>query len=277
MSDIVGMMTDSIIAKNKNQKKANDYYVEGILYCGNCHTEKEFVLPSGKKVPCLCKCEEEKYNQQEEKEKLQDKIRNNIRYIDSQYRNVNLNNLDGLDTDADLAFVKPFIDNFEEFKKMNMGLYIFGDYGNGKTTMASAIANELLNKGYLVLMTPCNEAIRKISDKDNNNKNFFQQTIQNMDLIILDDFGTNRDTEFQNEQLFNLIDFLYSNKKCVIFTTNLPRIELANKNIPQMARCYDRIIEMTKGIYIKRPSMRIKISKEKQNKLDEILKGKKGE
>ena len=32
-----------------------------------------------------------------------------------------------------------------------------------------------------------------------------------------------------------------------------------------------RIIEMTKGIHLKRGSMRMKISKEKQNKIDEIL------
>lgn len=270
MNDLKEMMINSMIRKAEMHKCPDDYYKNGILYCGNCHTEKEFILPEGRKVPCMCECMEKKYHEEEEKDKLQDFIRNNVRYIDSQYRNITLKNINDIGIDKDLNFIEPFIENFIEFKKAKMGLYIYGTYGNGKTTIASAIANELLNKGYSVLMTPCNEAIRKISDKDN--KPYFQQTLRNMDLIILDDFGTNRDTEFQNEQLFNLIDYLYSNKKCVIFTTNIPRKDLANKDNNQLTRCYDRIIEMTKGIFISRGSMRIKISREKQNKLDEILK-----
>lgn len=269
-NDIEEMMINSMIRKAKNNIKENDYVENGLLYCGNCHTEKEFILPSGRKVPCMCDCMEKQYQEQEAKEKLQDFVRNNIRNIDSQYRNISLKDIDDIDTDTDLSFIKPFIENFIEFKKASMGLYIFGNYGNGKTTIASAIANELLQNGYRVLMTPCNEAINQISDRDN--APYYKDKLKNMDLIILDDFGSNRDTEFQKEQLYNLFDFLYSNRKCIILTTNVPRKELANRDNIQMARTYDRIIEMTKGIMIKRESMRIKISKEKQSKLDELLK-----
>lgn len=270
MNDYEQMINAMSNKVSKNfENNQNDYEKDGLLYCGKCNTPKQFILPSGIKVFALCDCMQKEYEEKEKQMQKQEFIRNNKYNIDTQYRNVYMKDIFDIDTDEELKFIKLFIDNFDVFKKEKMGLYIFGEYGNGKTTIASCIANELLERQYKVLMTACNEAIRLFNDK--NNTEYYKQKLRTMDLIILDDFGSNRDTDFQKEQLYNLINYLYSMKKVIIITTNIPRKDLGERTDGQQSRCYDRIIEMTKGIHLKRGSMRIKISKEKQNKIDEIL------
>lgn len=266
MNDIENMMINSMIEKNKNNKKENDYYKDGLLYCGNCNTEKEFILPSGRKVPCLCECQAEKEKLEEEKEKLNTHIFYNKKYIDTDYQNVFFKDIENLN--EYYKFANKFVDNFDEIKKTKTGLYIFGDTGNGKTYIASAIANELLHKGYKVLMTKNNDAIKQL----NETSTYFKSLILEMDLIIIDDFGANRETDFQLEQVYNLINFLYSNKKVVIFTTNIPRIELGNEQNITKKRIYDRVIEMTYGIYLKNAGMRKNIANEKRKILEDLLK-----
>ena len=157
---------------------------------------------------------------------------------------------------------------------MNTGLYIFGEVGNGKTTIASAIANELLERQYRVMMIPTNQAIYKINNGDGNtqeNINHFKQTLLDMDLIVLDDFGATRETAYQLEKIYNLINFLYENRKVIIITSNITRKDLGEETDLTKKRIFDRIIEMTYGCFVRKAGLRKELAKDKQKMIKEIF------
>ena len=269
--DIENEMIKSIMKNQKNND--NDYYNENnVLVCGKCHTEKEYITPSGRKIPCLCECRCRELELEEKQHLKKDFIRNNIRYIDIEYRNIYFKDVNELEQEYDWSY--KFVNEFETFKKMNTGLYIFGEVGNGKTTIASAIANELLERQYRVMMIPTNQAIYKINNGDGNtqeNINHFKQTLLDMDLIVLDDFGATRETAYQLEKIYNLINFLYENRKVIIITSNITRKDLGEETDLTKKRIFDRIIEMTYGCFVRKAGLRKELAKDKQKMIKEIF------
>ena len=139
-----------------------------------------------------------------------------------------------------------FVDHFEShFRKL--GLYIYGTPGTGKTYLASMIANEIAIRGFKVYMAPMNEAILSYNDQDDDTlKTLISQRY--FDVIILDDFGSSRLTDYQIEQIYNLINGIYQSRCSLTITTNIPRAELSKPEDLRLRRIYDRIIEMTSGI-----------------------------
>ena len=262
------------INKSKNQKvnnNPNDYYKDDILYCGNCNKPKEvFIELINKKIPCICECENKKMLLEEENERKQNHYIFDIKYIDKEFQNIYFKDVENLE--QYYLFAKKFVENFEEIKKTHTGLYIFGDTGNGKTYISCAIANELFKKGYKVMVTKNNDAVKKINDFDEDISTNFKNELRMMDLIVIDDFGTNRETDYQIEQVYNLINFLYSNKKIVIFTTNIPRKNLGEEIAISKKRIYDRIIEMSYGVYLRNEGYRKDIAKNKQKVFEKLLK-----
>ena len=63
-----------------------------------------------------------------------------------------------------------------------------------------------------------------------------------IDLLVIDDFGVNRGTEWEMETLYNLVDARYEAEKFTIFTANLdPKKEFSDIS---NQRIYSRIKEM---------------------------------
>ncbi len=136
-----------------------------------------------------------------------------------------------------------FINRFDDFfRPQCKGLFISGDTGTGKTYLASMIANEMADRGYSVYMARNNDAIDQFNDLND-------RTLANMikahafNLIILDDFGSSRNTEYQVERLFNLIDTIGNAEIPLIITTNLSVNSLKSEKDIKLKRIYDRILE----------------------------------
>lgn len=86
-------------------RSSADYMENGLLYCGKCHTPKEFrgnFLGMVKVVPCLCRCRSEKLvaeEQQRKAEKQQARIRQHRRasFLESDMQHWNFAADDGAD------------------------------------------------------------------------------------------------------------------------------------------------------------------------------------
>ena len=63
------------------------------------------------------------------------------------------------------------------------------------------------------------------------------------DLLIIDDLGVERSTDYAMEQMFFVIDSRYRSRRPMIITTNLKLSELKNPPDLAHARIYDRILE----------------------------------
>ena len=76
------------------------------------------------------------------------------------------------------------------------------------------------------------------------NRNEYISRLCRYPLLILDDFGMERGTEYGLEQVFNVIDSRYRSGKPLIVTTNLTLDDLRNPEDTAHSRIYDRLLSM---------------------------------
>ncbi len=94
-------------------------------------------------------------------------------------------------------------------------------------------------------------------------RRFYLESLKNCDLLILDDFGMERRTDYAQEQVFGIIDGRYLAQKPLIVTTNLSLRELKQPvDIPEQ-RIFDRILELCVPVCFDGPSLRQEKAKEK--------------
>ena len=75
-------------------------------------------------------------------------------------------------------------------------------------------------------------------------KQNYLDSLNEFDLLVIDDLGIERNTEYVNELVYNIIDARYRSGKPMIITTNLKYSDLHNAEDTSKARIYSRIIEM---------------------------------
>lgn len=247
---------------------------EGILICGNCHEPKETkieLMGTNMVVACMCRCEAERYEARERRF-MEDQRRMRIERLrvqginDESLRNVRF------DTAEQTIYVqkcKQFCDHWQEIRGNGIGLVFYGSKGNGKTFCAACIANELIERGVPVLMT----SFPAILNSGQKGMNELIRQSQEFDLVIVDDLGAERDTEYALETVYYFVDARYRSGKPMIVTTNLDLAELKNPKDMKYARIYDRIMEMCMPMGFTGESRRIGKSKEKSALLRQIING----
>ena len=90
-------------------------------------------------------------------------------------------------------------------------------------------------------------------------------------LLILDDFGMERGTEYGLEQVYNVIDSRYRSGKPLIVTTNLTLTELQNPQDTPHARIYDRLLEMCAPVCFSGENFRRESAQNKLNRLKQLM------
>jgi len=254
-------------------KQDNDYIQDGLIYCGFCNTPKQcFVNLSGREyiMPVICQCKQKQLAIDNELEKQQKRI-NRISKLretgiaDKRYFNMTFDN-----STEDLDFAKNYVSNWQEMYKNNLGLMLLGNKGTGKTFAAACIANALIDNGVSVYMANttclCDRLTRLFDDE---RQRIFKH-IENARLLILDDFGAERGTEFVQEQIYNLVEMRYRAEKPLIITSNLTRAELKSTDL-RFARTYDRLMELCHPVEINGESKRKQIANERYKKVDQLL------
>ena len=73
------------------------------------------------------------------------------------------------------------------------------------------------------------------------------EVLSNVPYLVIDDFGVQRNTEWEMEILYNLIDARYANRRLTFVTTNQKADEL--KELAQ-GRIYSRFLEMCHIIHV---------------------------
>lgn len=126
-----------------------------------------------------------------------------------------------------------FIENFDNPEEKN--LLFTGTTGVGKTFLSSCIAKELIDKGKTVLYQTAPIMLDMIIDYKFGKNTISDTTYRNLfdvDLLIIDDLGTETMNELKFTELFNIINsrLLNPNNKCykTIISTNL-NLALLNK------------------------------------------------
>ena len=138
---------------------------------------------------------------------------------------------------------RAYVDHWPEAFKRNIGLLLFGDVGTGKSFSAGCVANALLDRDVPVLMTNFPTILSRLAGMLGEDKTAFLDSLGEYDLLIIDDLGVERNTEYATEQMFSIVDSRYRSGRPLIVTTNLKLDELKHPPDLAHARIYDRILE----------------------------------
>ena len=204
---------------------------DGLLYCKSCGgaRQRKLNVPLvGERIVgimCDCMVAEKKKAEQQQKANEND-IKRKICFAESNMYKWTFQNSDGNNPQMEKV-MQNYVKNFTAFRKDGKGLLLWGSVGTGKTYMAACIANALIDEGYKVLMTNFASLTNKIQGMFEGKQNFIN-SLNNYALLIIDDLGAERKSEFMQEMVFNIIDSRYRSGLPMIITTNLS-IEEINK------------------------------------------------
>ena len=271
---VLGLATEA-------QAEPEDYTGEdGLLYCGKCRQPKEAYFPKEtaawfgrdrhpRECGCQRKAREERETvetdsrHREEVERLKRKG-----FTDPAMRNWTFGNDNGKCPQMDMAH--SYVAQWEQIKEGNHGLILWGKVGTGKSYFAACIANALMEREISVCMTNFALILNDLaaSYKD---RNGYIASLCSFPLLILDDFGMERGTEYGLEQVYNVIDSRYRSGKPLIVTTNLTLEELRNPEDTAHARIYDRLTEMCSPICITGENFRKAKAQAKMEQLKKLL------
>lgn len=169
-----------------------------------------------------------------------------------------------------MKLARQYVEYWTEMQKKNTGLLIWGGVGTGKSFFAGCIANALMEREVPVCMTNFARILNELNNSFSG-RNEVVERLCRYPLLIIDDFGMERDTNYALEQVYNIIDSRYRSKRPLIITTNLTLDEIRHPQDVAHARIYDRVLEMCVPVSCFGTSIRKDTAQEKLNNLKSLI------
>jgi DNA replication protein DnaC len=151
--------------------------------------------------------------------------------IPSRYRGVSFERPPVSDMERDMRSrhvvraVRSFVTELGENLAAGQGLWLMGNTGTGKTTLGMLVAKEALAAGRTVavyftpkLLTQIRQTYQATDSEDAYDA-FFKR-LTSVDLLYIDDLGSERHTDWVVEQLYALINERYENRRSMLVTSN---------------------------------------------------------
>lgn len=240
MSGIKDAFSENVL--DRQTQNAGDYVGEdGLLYCGKCRTLKQCRVRINFEwmtLPIVCACEEAQLELKEQKRKEEERRLEVEKLYESsgitkRGRRTTFDTSDETPPDE----CKRYAEHFRGMPYGCEGLLLWGDPGTGKTHAALCIANALLRDCTSVLMVSVPEILRT-QDID-----WLYDRIQRVKLLILDDLGAERGTEYAAERVYDAVDTRYRAGLPMVCTSNLSLKEMQAAPDIRQRRIYERILE----------------------------------
>lgn len=255
-------------------QRKKDFYKDGILHCGQCGKPKYVrydLFGEVRMIPCLCDCDAKKRKEEHDAFlnaqrliKIDDMRVNNI-----QDREIRKCRFEGAEITDEIIKCKAYADHWNDVQEKNAGLLMYGNCGSGKSFAAACIANALTDKGIPTLMT----SFPAILDDASNTTDIARQ-MQEFDLVVLDDLGAERQSQYALEKVFYVIDERYKSGRPLIVTTN-QKLEymqmLSEDGEADYKRIYDRVLAMCVPMAFKGQTRRKPIRQEKIKFMKEMV------
>lgn len=270
------METKTVVGKN------------GLLHCTVCGECIERILDMPKfdgsggteqrrvHVSCRCQREErealERKLKQEEEQRRIDELKR-LSLLDAKLKDVTFRTYSVTpENKKALNIAKNYVENFETMLQKNQGMLFWGDVGTGKSYTAAAIANELLERMQSVIMTSFVRLLDDMKGFDVDEGEYIRK-LNRAKLLIIDDLGTERGTDYALEKVYDIVDSRYRSGLPVIFTTNLTMSQMKECTDIRYNRIYDRIFEMCYPVKFEGLSWRKKGAAERFADMKKLLEG----
>ena len=277
-------MFEEILNNASNQASTyqaeDDYTKDGLIHCSLCNTPKQTkinMLGNERIVFCLCKCQMEKCEEEQnelKKEEKQIELRKykETCFDDSKFINIKFKT-HGKSMYRCYVTAYKYTQYFETAKKCGFGLTIHGERGSGKTYLTACIANELLDKNYSVYMTSLSSLFNLMSKNYGEFKQDILKKIEAVDLLIIDDVGTERNSPTDMALMFEVFNKRDVSGKPLIITTNLKLDEFTKNPNQDYRRAYERILSKTTNVLSDMPNMRLSLAEDAKAQFNKFLKG----
>ena len=268
---------ESRVAANSPASPGDYTGADGLLYCGKCHSRKQsriMLFGQEKIVPLVCKCRaaeleaEERQREQAERERLIRAYRS-AGFPESDMERWTFANDDGGNPRI-MQAMQNYVKNFAELKQRGKGLLLYGGVGTGKTYAAACVANALIDSGRPCLMTNFARILNTLWGMEKDKQGYID-SMNRFDLLVLDDLGTERRSEYAQEQVFNIIDSRYRSGLPLIITTNLDIEDIKKPDNVGNSRIYDRVLEMCHPVEVAGKSRRRQKVKADYRSMNDIL------
>jgi DNA replication protein DnaC len=167
--------------------------------------------------------------------------------IPAKYRGVSLERPPISDLNpAVLDAVRQFTDGIEENLDAGRGLWLMGDVGTGKTSLAMLVSKAALEAGRSVAIYSLPRMlarIRRTYDADAGEQSYleFFNRLTSVDLLHVDDLGAEKRSDWVLEQLYAIVNERYESERSVVVTTNLDQPALEEQI---GARTVSRLVEI---------------------------------
>ena len=252
---------------------------DGLLYCGKCHTPKETFFTKGlalmgrnkHPIECVCrKAERERQEKVNQEQKHLDLVRrlktdgfSDSAMLDWTFANDNGRN-------PQMHHAHRYVEQWQTMRSENIGLLLWGGVGTGKSFLAGCVANALMAQEVPVRMTNFAHILNELNNSFSG-RNEVVDKLCRYPLLIIDDFGMERGTEYALEQIYNIVDSRYRSRKPLIVTTNLTLDEIRHPQDTAHARIYDRLLAMCVPISCIGISFRKETAQEKLERLKSLV------
>ncbi|MGI6330001.1 MAG: primosomal protein DnaI [Bacilli bacterium] len=125
-----------------------------------------------------------------------------------------------------LAWIKDFMEKYEK-GNYQKGLYLYGNFGSGKTFLLSAMLNELANKNYKTAIIYWPEFLRDLKASFSSDFAEKYDYIKKVSLLLIDDIGAENVTSWSRDEILGpLLQYRMQEKLPTFFTSNLSIKEL---------------------------------------------------
>ena len=234
---------------------------DGLRRCRVCDGKRETIITlpfegaQPRKVRCWCKCPNIHTIAAARDKQIQMEQRRAVCFQGvEEMKGCTFDTDDGAGDPRLIQAAQRYAADFRRHLRDGMGLLYHGPVGTGKTFLAACIANAVISQGYRVRLTSFARVADEIFKAEN--KAEYIDHLCRYDLLILDDLGVERKTEYMQEMVYKIVNARYVAGAPVIVTTNLTPDELTKPADIGYTRTYDRLLEKCLPIKVDGPSRR---------------------
>lgn len=272
-----------LIGCDAPKEEAGDYIGDdGLLICHKCHTRKqrrlkvpEFFGGGERIVPVMCDCAKADFAAKEAAEKHREdmealgKLRR-ASLMDAMYEHSTFETCrKTAENKRPLSIARQYTERFADMLEKNRGLLFYGPPGTGKTHTAACVANALLDKGVSVLMTSFVK-LNAVAFSEEDDESIIHR-MGRAKLLIIDDLGAERGSDFSLERVYNIIDSRIRSKLPMILTTNLSIKQMRETNDTRYWRIYDRVFQACFPVEFIGPSFRQREAKAMYDEMNSLF------
>jgi len=130
-----------------------------------------------------------------------------------------------------IQLVRSYVRGIERNLDAGRGLWIVGDVGTGKTTLAMLVSKEALDAGRSVAIYSLPRLLNLLRESLESPGGLVAllDRLAAVDLLHVDDLGAENQTDWVLEQLYSIVNARYESERAIVTTSNLMPDELSDR------------------------------------------------